>query len=61
VVNVILPTMGINRTAARAVVFSTSQYGGLDLDHLTPVITIDSYDTESTVSDAMTPWDRCYA
>jgi hypothetical protein len=33
-VNSILPKMGINRKAAKAVVFGTSQHGGLILDHL---------------------------
>jgi hypothetical protein len=33
-VNAILPKMGINRNTARAVVFGTSKYGGLGLDHL---------------------------
>jgi hypothetical protein len=35
VINAILPKMGINRKAARAVVFGTAQFGGLGLDHLT--------------------------
>jgi hypothetical protein len=34
VVNAILPKMGIARTAPRAVVFGTEQYGGLGLTHL---------------------------
>jgi hypothetical protein len=34
VVNAILPKMGIARTAPRAVVFGTAQYGGLGLTHL---------------------------
>jgi hypothetical protein len=34
VVNAILPKMGIARTAPRAVVFRTAQYGGLGLTHL---------------------------
>jgi hypothetical protein len=34
VVNAILPKMGIARTAPRAVVFGTVQYGGLGLTHL---------------------------
>jgi hypothetical protein len=34
VINAILPKMGINRKAARAVVFRTAQFGGLGLDHL---------------------------
>jgi hypothetical protein len=34
VVNAILPEMGIARTAPRAVVFGTAQYGGLGLTHL---------------------------
>jgi hypothetical protein len=34
VVNAILPNMGIARTAPRAVVFGTAQYGGLGLTHL---------------------------
>jgi hypothetical protein len=33
-VNSIFPKMGINRKAARAVVFGTSQHGGLGIDHL---------------------------
>jgi hypothetical protein len=37
VVNSILPKMGINRKAVRAVVFRTSQHGGLGLDHLATV------------------------
>jgi hypothetical protein len=32
VVNEILPTMGINRKAPRAVAFGTSKYGELELD-----------------------------
>jgi hypothetical protein len=34
VVNAILPKMGIARTAPRAVVFGTAQYGGMVLTHL---------------------------
>jgi hypothetical protein len=34
VFNAILPKMGIDRKAARAVVFGTVQFGGLGLDHL---------------------------
>jgi hypothetical protein len=34
VVNAILPKTGITRTAPRAVVFETAQYGGLSLTHL---------------------------
>jgi hypothetical protein len=34
VVNAILPKMGIARTAPRAVVFGTAQYGGLGATHL---------------------------
>jgi hypothetical protein len=34
VVNAILPKMGINRNKARTVVFGTSKYEGLGLDHL---------------------------
>jgi hypothetical protein len=34
VVNAILPKMGIARTAPRAVVFGTAQYGGLGCTHL---------------------------
>jgi hypothetical protein len=34
VVNVILPNMGIDRSTPRAVVFGTSQFGGLGLTHL---------------------------
>jgi hypothetical protein len=34
VITAILPKMGINRKAARAVVFGTAQFGGLGLDHL---------------------------
>jgi hypothetical protein len=34
VVNAILPKMGIARTAPRAAVFGTAQYGGLVLTHL---------------------------
>jgi hypothetical protein len=37
VVNAILPKMGINRNTARTVVFGTSKYGGLGLDHLSAV------------------------
>jgi hypothetical protein len=37
VVNSILPKMGINRKAGRAVVFGTSQHGGLRHDHLSTV------------------------
>jgi hypothetical protein len=37
VVNAILPKIGINRNTARSVVFGTSKYGGLDLDHLAAV------------------------
>jgi hypothetical protein len=37
VVNAILPKMGINRKAPRAVVFGTSKYGGFKLDHLAAV------------------------
>jgi hypothetical protein len=37
VVNSILPKMGINWKSARAVVFGTSQNGGLGLDHLAKV------------------------
>jgi hypothetical protein len=37
VVNSILPKMGIHRKAARAVVFGTSQHGGLGFDHLETV------------------------
>jgi hypothetical protein len=37
IVNSILPKMGINRKSARAVVFGTSQHGGLGLDHLVTV------------------------
>jgi hypothetical protein len=37
VVNSILPKMGINRKAVKAVVFGTSQHGGLGLDHLATV------------------------
>jgi hypothetical protein len=35
VINAILPKMGISRKAHRSVVFGTSQFGGLGLDHLT--------------------------
>jgi hypothetical protein len=35
VVNAILPKMGIDRNTSRSVVFGTSKYGGLALDHLT--------------------------
>jgi hypothetical protein len=34
VINAILPKMGINSKASRAVVFGTAQFGGLRLDHL---------------------------
>jgi hypothetical protein len=34
VINTILPKMGINRKASRAVVFGTAQFGGIGLDHL---------------------------
>jgi hypothetical protein len=37
VVNAILPNMGINRKAPRALVFGTSKYGGFELDHLAAV------------------------
>jgi hypothetical protein len=37
VVNAILPKMGINRKAPRAVVFGTSKYDELELDHLAAV------------------------
>jgi hypothetical protein len=37
VVNVILPKMGVNRNTARNVVFGTSKYGGLGIDHLAAV------------------------
>jgi hypothetical protein len=37
VVNSILPKMGINRKAARALVFGTFQHGGIGLDHLETV------------------------
>jgi hypothetical protein len=37
VVNEILLKMGINRNTARTVVFGTSKYGGLGLDHLAAV------------------------
>jgi hypothetical protein len=37
VVNVILPKMGVKRNTARNVVFGTSKYGGLGLDHLAAV------------------------
>jgi hypothetical protein len=37
VVNTILPKMGINRSTSRSVIFGTSKYGGLGLDHLAPV------------------------
>jgi hypothetical protein len=37
VVNAMLPKMGINRNTSRSVVFRTSKYGGLDLDHLVAV------------------------
>jgi hypothetical protein len=37
VINVILPKMGINRNTSRSVVFGTSTYGGLGLDHLAAV------------------------
>jgi hypothetical protein len=33
-INAILPKMGINRKAARVVVFGMAQFGGLGLDHL---------------------------
>jgi hypothetical protein len=36
-VNAILPKMGINRNTARTVVFGTSKYRGLGLDHLSAV------------------------
>jgi hypothetical protein len=36
-VNAILPKMGINRTTKREVVFGTTKYGGLGLDHLAEV------------------------
>jgi hypothetical protein len=37
IVNAILPKMETNRNTARSVVFGTSKYGGLVLDHLTAV------------------------
>jgi folate-dependent tRNA-U54 methylase TrmFO/GidA len=37
VVNIILPKVGIHRKTARTVVFGTSKYGGLGLDHLAAV------------------------
>jgi hypothetical protein len=37
VVNAILPKMGINRNASRSVVFRTSKYGALGLDHMAAV------------------------
>jgi hypothetical protein len=37
VVNAILPKLGVNRNTARTVVFGTSKYGGLGLDHLAAV------------------------
>jgi hypothetical protein len=37
VVNAILPKMGITSKAPRAVVFDTSRYGGIGLDHLAAV------------------------
>jgi hypothetical protein len=33
VLNAILPKMGINRNTSRSVVFGTSKYGGLGIDH----------------------------
>jgi hypothetical protein len=36
-VNAILPKMGTNRNTPRSVVFGTSKYGGLGLDHLSAV------------------------
>jgi hypothetical protein len=35
VVNRILPKIGVNRNTARTVVFGTTKYGGIGLDHLT--------------------------
>jgi hypothetical protein len=37
VVNVILPKMGVHKNVTRNVVFGTSTYGGLGLDHLAAV------------------------
>jgi hypothetical protein len=37
VVNAILPNMAVNKNTSRIVVFGTSKYGGLGLDHLTVV------------------------
>jgi hypothetical protein len=37
VVNTILPKIGMNRNTSRSVVFGTSKYGGLGLDHLAAV------------------------
>jgi hypothetical protein len=34
VINAILPEMGINRKAPRAIVFGTAQFGGLGLEYL---------------------------
>jgi hypothetical protein len=36
-IKAILPKMGINRKAARSVVFGTAQFGGLGLDHLATI------------------------
>jgi hypothetical protein len=36
-INAILPKMGINRKTARTVVFGSSKYGGLGLDHMAAV------------------------
>jgi hypothetical protein len=37
VINAILPKMGINSKAARAVVFGTAQFGGIGPDHLSTI------------------------
>jgi hypothetical protein len=37
VVNAILPKMGVNRNTTRTVMFGTSKYGGLGMDHLPAV------------------------
>jgi folate-dependent tRNA-U54 methylase TrmFO/GidA len=37
IVNAILPKMGVNRNSSRNVVFGTSKYGRLGLDHLSTV------------------------
>jgi hypothetical protein len=58
VVNAIVPKMGVNRNTARNVLFGTSKYGGLGLDHLPAVqgfaqlkYLIGSLHTQDTMGD----------